>query len=198
MQPGGGPNPGQPTWMSHPGAPQSFEQNVQAARNATGQIQGQHQQQQQQQLQSNTIHPSPSLSQAQSQGNRVGFVPPRSGPTPQQQNQPGSQHPLGSFNIPANAMGTPFSFPANGTPPTASGPSLIQSNRPQGSNLVNSFAKGTINPLDKARFDFTYKNFCQRKGLKHDQRLLTIDGQTIDLHALHVHVLQEGGSKNVS
>jgi len=182
--------------MSHSGVSQSFEQNVQAARNATGQVQGQHQQQQQ----PNVIQPSPSLSQAQSQGNHLGFVPPRSGPTPQQQGQPGSQHPPGSFNLPANAMGTPFSFPANGTPSTGSGPSpLIQPNRPQGGNL--NFGKGqnhSISPLDKTRFDFTYKNFCQRKSLKLDQRLLTIDSQAIDLHALHVQVLSEGGSKNVS
>jgi hypothetical protein len=179
--------------MSHTGASQSFEQNVQA-RNAAGQVQGQ--QQQQQQHQSNAVQPSPSLSQTQSQ---LGFVPPRSGPTPQQQGQPGPQHPPGSFNMPPNAMGTLISFPANGTPLTGSGPSpLIQANRPLGSNLVNNFGKGSITPLDKTRFDLTYKNFCQRKGLKFDQRLLTIDSQTIDLHALHVQVLQEGGSKNVS
>ena len=35
-------------------------------------------------------------------------------------------------------------------------------------------------------------------GLKPDQRLLTIDSQPIDLHALHSEVLQEGGLKNVS
>jgi hypothetical protein len=182
--------------MSHPGAPQSFEQNVAAARGVAGQVQSQHQQQQQ--LQSSAIQHSPSLSQAQSQGNHnhLGFVPPRSGPTPQQQGQPGSQHPPGSFSIPGNAMGTPFSFPANGTPSTGSGPS--QPNRPQGGNLVNNFGKGSINPLDKPRFDFTYKTFCQRKGLKLDQRLLTIDSQPIDLHALHVQVLQEGGLQSVS
>lgn len=193
MQPGGGSNPGQPSWMSHSGAPQSFEQNVQA-RNTAGQVQAQHQQQQQ--LQSNPVQPSPSLSQAQSQ---LGFVPPRPGQTPQQQGQPGPQHPSGSFNMPPNAMGTPFSFPANGAPSTGSGPSpLIQPNRPPGGNLVNNFGKGLINPLDKTRFDIIYKNFCLRKGLKLDQRLLTIDSQTIDLHALHDQVLQEGGSKNVS
>ena len=180
--------------MSHPGVPQSFEQNIQAARNATGQGQLQ----QQQQLQPNVIQPSPSLSQAQSQGNHLGFVPPRSVPTPQQPSQPGSQHP-GSFNMLPNAMGTPFSFPANGAPSTGSGPSpLIQPNRPQGVNLVNNFGRGQINPLDKTRFDSTYKNFCQKKGLKLDQHLLTIDSQTIDLYALHVHVLQEGGLKYVS
>ena len=189
LQPGGGSNPGQPSWMSHSNAPQSFEQNVQGR---NGQVQGQHQQQQQ--LQSNAVQPSPSLSQSQ-----LGFVPPRTGPTPQQQGQPGPQHPPGSFNMPPNAMSTPFSFPANGTPSTGSGPSpLIQPNRPPGGNLVNNFGKGLINPLDKTRFDLTYKNFCQRKGLKLDQRLLTIESQTVDLHALHVQVLQEGGSKNVS
>jgi ARID/BRIGHT DNA binding domain len=95
-------------------------------------------------------------------------------------------------------MGTPFSFPANGTPSTSSGPSpLIQPNRPQGGNLVN-FGKGPIHPLEKARFDLTYKTFCHRMGLKPDQRLLTIDSQPIDLHALHSEVLQEGGLKNVS
>ena len=197
LQPGGGPNPGQPSWMSHPaGAPQSFEQNVQAARNAAGQVQGQ-----QQQLPSNVIQPSPSLSQAQSQNNHNGFVSPRPGPTPQQ-GQPGSQHPPGSFNIPTNAMGTPFPFPTNATLSTGSGPSpLIQPNRPQGGNLVNNFGKGLnhpIHPLDKKRFEFTYKNFCQRKGLKLDESLLTVDNQPIDLHGLHVQVLQEGGLKNVS
>ena len=180
MQPSGGSNPGQPL------SPQSFEQKVQAR---TGQVHDEHQQQQQ--LQSNALQPRPSLSQS-----HLGFVPLRSGPTPQQQGQPGPHHPPGSFNIPPNAVGTPFS---NRTPSTGGASPLIQPNKPPGGNLFNDsdFGKGPINPLDKTRFDLTYKNYCLRKGLKLDQRLLTIESQTVDLHALHVQVLQEGGSKNV-
>ncbi|KAF8809532.1 hypothetical protein BYT27DRAFT_7337261 [Phlegmacium glaucopus] len=54
-----------------------------------------------------------------------------------------------------------------------------------------------INPLDKKRFDLAYKGYYQRKGLNLDTRLLIIDEQTVDLHALHVQVFSEGGSKNI-
>ena len=52
-------------------------------------------------------------------------------------------------------------------------------------------------PLDKTRFDNTWKTFCQQKNIKINPNLLQIDNRPIDLHALHTIVMQEGGSRKV-
>jgi hypothetical protein len=51
--------------------------------------------------------------------------------------------------------------------------------------------------LDKTRFDTAYNNFCLSKGVQHDPRLMSVDGRPIDLHELHVQVMNEGGVTKV-
>ncbi|RDB26854.1 hypothetical protein Hypma_005328 [Hypsizygus marmoreus] len=52
-------------------------------------------------------------------------------------------------------------------------------------------------PLDRATFESNYKDFCASKGIKHEMRLLALDGRHIDLHMLHTEVMQEGGLAKV-
>ncbi|ESK82159.1 hypothetical protein Moror_14483 [Moniliophthora roreri MCA 2997] len=56
---------------------------------------------------------------------------------------------------------------------------------------------GPIPALTKERFNTSYKGFCMQRGITHDQRLLSIDNLTIDLHSLHVEVMKEGGMNAV-
>ena len=54
-----------------------------------------------------------------------------------------------------------------------------------------------VPPLDRNRFNGSYKHFCQTKKLVLDDRLMAIQGRTIDLHLLHVEVMNAGGSQRV-
>jgi len=53
-------------------------------------------------------------------------------------------------------------------------------------------------PLDKAKFDENYANFCNDQSIVRDGRLMQVDNRPIDLHALHYNVLSEGGAARVS
>lgn len=52
-------------------------------------------------------------------------------------------------------------------------------------------------PLDKAKFEESYAAFCTSRPIPRDERLMKIDNRSVDLHALHHHVLSEGGSNKV-
>jgi hypothetical protein len=52
-------------------------------------------------------------------------------------------------------------------------------------------------PLEKARFENAYKSWVATKNMKHDIRLMNVEGRQIDLYALHMHVMQEGGASKV-
>jgi ARID/BRIGHT DNA binding domain len=98
--------------------------------------------------------------------------PPHSIPTPQQ-----AASGQGAMNqIPSNS-GNQFSLP---TPQhNAAGPNAVP-------------------PLDRTRFHGSYKHFCQTKKLSLDDRVMTIQNRMLDLHALHVEVMNAGGSQQVS
>ena len=52
-----------------------------------------------------------------------------------------------------------------------------------------------IPSLEKARFDEAYKNWCLSRHVFHDRRMMNIDGKLLDLHSLHVQVMNEGPGK---
>jgi len=184
-----GPNGG--PWIPN----QSFEPpNAQGQRPPMGQVPGQPHL-----PQGNPMQSSPSLQHNQSQGNHLlnqGLVPPRTIPTPQQPPQSIPQHP-GLFT---NGMGAPSGpFASNNMqqqpqPPVGG----AQPGKPGGSiPTFGALPPGAV-PLDKARFENAFKGFCVKQNLKPDVRLLSIENRSpIDLHALHVHVMQEGGFAKV-
>jgi hypothetical protein len=64
---------------------------------------------------------------------------------------------------------------------------------------LNATANGgaVVPPLDRTRFNGSYRHFCQTKKLKLDNRLLTIQNRPIDLHSLHVEIMNAGGQQRV-
>ncbi|KAK7051102.1 hypothetical protein VNI00_005214 [Paramarasmius palmivorus] len=117
---------------------------------------------------------------------------PRSGPPANAPPFPNQVPP--NMNFPqANSQGSPSASGANGLGNNANG-GAIGNSVPQGLpfNLL-----GPIPPLAKERFGSSYKNFCAQKNITHEQRLLSIDNLTIDLYALHVEVMKEGGANLV-
>ncbi|KAF9059424.1 hypothetical protein BDP27DRAFT_1341465 [Rhodocollybia butyracea] len=109
-------------------------------------------------------------------------VPPRSGTTPQQNPFPmnGSQ-----LNFPANTSSLNGSQgPSNLAHPNIGAPPMN--------------APTVIPPLDKARFETSYKQWCLTKSIVHDPRLLSIDSRQIDLFQLHCQVMREGGFATVN
>ncbi|KAJ4479972.1 hypothetical protein J3R30DRAFT_2560687 [Lentinula aciculospora] len=121
-------------------------------------------------------HPQPGLP-VKSPNN----VPPRSGPTPQQAMNP----------FPMNA--SPSSFPINNSPSNgAPGPTNL------GPNMTALSLNASIPPLDKSRFETSYKQWCLTKAIVHDPRRLAIENRPIDLFQLHCLVMREGGVGNVT
>ena len=51
--------------------------------------------------------------------------------------------------------------------------------------------------LDKAQFERYLTAFCSKRGVRIDPRMLGMENRPLDLHALHVQVLQEGGFAKV-
>ncbi|RDB30960.1 hypothetical protein Hypma_000130 [Hypsizygus marmoreus] len=196
QQGSGGAGTGQASWMPQANPPQTFDNagNVQMPRGP-----GLNQQQQGQ----NNIQPSPSHLHTQiQQANHLmsqGIVPPRSGPTPQQQPHPtpgvGGTPNAGSYsNQMSPNMGQQFALPMNNAGGSISSPASIGAS---GGHPSPSLSGPLPPPLDKATFESTYKNFCASKGVKHEMRLLSVEGRNIDLHALHTQVMQEGGLSKV-
>jgi hypothetical protein len=111
--------------------------------------------------------------------------PPRTGPN-QPLGPPFHNQPNFSFNRPNN----PPQLPNNGA-----GAANLSIAPNQGSVPMMSF---NIPPLEKPRFDTSFKTWCQQKSISIDQRMLSIDGRPIDLHNLHSSVIGEGGLGNVS
>lgn len=173
--------------------------------NANGQV-GHSQPQNQAPQGQNNIQPSPSNMHAQvQQGNHLlqpGMVarPPSGQQHPHQQphpNQGGSAgaapgHPFPTQVSPNMNPQYPFSANnANGnpTPSPSMGPPGIQS-APSGTMQLPP-------PLEKSRFDSAYKSYSMRKNVKHEMRLMNVEGHDIDLYALHMNVMQEGGFNKV-
>lgn len=145
----------------------------------------------------NNPQPSPGHHHAQVQGNHLltqPIVPPRSGPTPHQIQHPGAGGnggvPGGGASFPNQMsphMGQQFPYPNNGGNAAA----------PAGPPQVPTLSMQLPPPLEKARFDNAYKSFVQNRNIKHEMRLMNVEGRQIDLYALHTHVMQEGGYNKV-
>lgn len=128
---------------------------------------------------------SPNLVQLQPQSNLMnsGMVPPRSITTPQQQHHAGLQSPFtGAVNAPSPFKSNPQGIPQPNMPGNNNGGGMIG---------TPSFV------LDKARFEMAFKTYCNKRSIKIDARLLSIENRNVDLHALHVQVMQEGGFAKV-
>lgn len=148
------------------------------------------------------VHPSPSHMHAQANHLIGGGVPPRSGPTPHQQGPGPGPH--GTPGGPGNS-GRPF--PSQMSPNM--GPQLpFTASSPPGMGVTGGGAGVPMNvnvggpmqlppPLEKARFENAYKSWVQARNMKHDERLMSVDGRLIDLYALHMNVMQEGGFNKV-
>ncbi|PBL03883.1 hypothetical protein ARMGADRAFT_1004572 [Armillaria gallica] len=129
------------------------------------------------------LQPSPSQHHPQPappSHNMSQIIPPsRSVSTSQ---QPPSQTPMG---------GGQFTFGMN----NAAGGG--QSGIPNG--MPNSFGPAHPPPLEKTRFEAAYMNYLNSKGLNRDVRAVAmIENRPVDIHALHTHVMQEGGAAKVA
>ncbi|PFH46808.1 hypothetical protein AMATHDRAFT_50769 [Amanita thiersii Skay4041] len=180
-----------------------FDTSVQMSRNNPGvQTQQSVSQTQLQQQQTNTNLNSSVLINPPSQSGQV----PAPSTVQIQSNGPSA----GGPSFPPQIQGTtntssPFAYPS------LPGNSAVTQHQPQSSqhqhqqipratlhpgNLPTQVLQ-TIPPLDKARFDQAFKNYCANKQIKIDPRMLTLNNTLIDLHLLHSIVMQEGGEAKV-
>ncbi|KIK62385.1 hypothetical protein GYMLUDRAFT_41817 [Collybiopsis luxurians FD-317 M1] len=116
----------------------------------------------------------------------AGLPPPNNIPrpvtTPQQS--------MNSFPMNGSQLNFPGNSPANVDPgPSNLGPS--GSAPPVNLNMP-------IPPLDKSRFETSYKQWCLTKAIVHNPQLLAIDSRQIDLYQLHCQVMREGGLGSVT
>jgi hypothetical protein len=132
----------------------------------------------------------------------LGFPNPHMSPNQQLQSmlsaqsnaQNGSQMSLQPGQGPPRSLSTQQLMPGrgNGTQPS---PNLA----PQFPQQLNATATSgaVVPPLDRNRFNGSYRHFCQTKKLKLDNRMLSIQNRPIDLHSLHVEVMNAGGHHRV-
>jgi hypothetical protein len=109
------------------------------------------------------------------------------------QQQGGPQHPQ-------NGMQNPSAPLRSGPTPHQQFPNQMQPNTPFQQIPPGQDGRHfpPIPPLDKARFDTVYKNFCAQRGLVHNARMMSLEARPIDLYDLHVQVMLEGGGQLVN
>ncbi|KIK10374.1 hypothetical protein K443DRAFT_147864 [Laccaria amethystina LaAM-08-1] len=167
----------------------SFENNSQPGRPTLGQNPPQ---QQQQHL--NGIQAKPSPLKAQASSNHLmpqGAARTRSVSTPHQQAKLGGQHagvggPFANQVAMSGSMGGHFPLAMNG-------PSRSTGSLQQGQTGMNSFPP----PMDKVRFEQSFRAYCTRKSLNVKLRQLQIDNRPVDLYQLHRNVMLEFGVSKV-
>ncbi|KAF9007653.1 hypothetical protein BDQ17DRAFT_1351077 [Cyathus striatus] len=175
---GGGPN--QSPWM---GAVQSFDGAAQPNRNVPSHMSNQPR-----------MGNNPMLSSG-GQNILTQSVPQRTNPASIQQS--------GQSGQPGPPFGNQIGMSsANGQFPFSAGSGQVSAQRPIGvQQPINPMQYGPIDqlppPLEKPRFENTYKTYCMSKGVKPDPHALSIDNRPIDLYELHVHVMKEGGELKV-
>ncbi|KAJ3734138.1 hypothetical protein DFJ43DRAFT_145112 [Lentinula guzmanii] len=64
--------------------------------------------------------------------------------------------------------------------------------------MYRTFLECPSPPLDKSRFETSYKQWCLTKAIVHDPRLLAFENRQIDLFLLHCLVMCEGGIATVT
>jgi hypothetical protein len=57
-------------------------------------------------------------------------------------------------------------------------------------STLQSFAGTPVPPLDRSRFQGSYRHFCTTKKVSVNEAVLNIGGKPVDLHALHEEVLK--------
>jgi len=147
------------------------------------------------------IQPSPSNIHAQiQQGNHL-VAPGVVSRSPSGQPSHQQQHPTPG-GVGGPTLGRPFPnqmspnlnpqfpFPMNVNGATSSPPSVVA----VGAQPTPSGNMQQLPPaLEKHRFENAYKSYSATKNVKHEPRLMNVDGREIDLYLLHTHVMQEGG-----
>jgi len=78
-----------------------------------------------------------------------------------------------------------------------SGPSQQPMSGVQGGNPLAGPSAPPL-ALDKAQFERYLTVYCSKRGIKIDPRVLGMENRPLDLHALHIQVLQEGGFAKVT
>ena len=63
---------------------------------------------------------------------------------------------------------------------------------------LQNFAGTSVPPLDRLRFQGSYRHFCSTKKLQINEASLNIGGKQVDLHALHEEVLKLRATGRVS
>lgn len=164
------------------------------------------QQQPQQQTVSNPQVQPGFVSQANQSLTSSYNIPTGNGPSPMPNQGQGSlNQQLGTprpNTIPTPRPGsTPHRAPGGQLPNSVS-PNLGNFPPPGGQKVTNPNqsrpSPGDIMPLDKARFDSTYRSFCRSQSISADLRVPIGDNRSVDLHQLHVFVMHEGGASSVS
>lgn len=133
-----------------------------------------------------TMQTSPNLPHVSAQANPLlnsGLIPPRTIPTPQQPPQGIPPH-AGTVN----GMG-PVPFTKT-NPILPKGPQSDIGSAQGGTNFVSSISSLG---MDKSQFDSNFKIFLSKRGGNVDSRLRVLENRPLDLHALHLQVMQEGG-----
>jgi hypothetical protein len=120
--------------------------------------------------------------------------------------QPSMQANLSTLQSPQNPLVNPSTPPRSGLPShqpfgtrasppmTNNSPFTLSGGQPPAPNLS---AQYQVPSLSKEVFHARYENWCNSRNIVRDQRLMSIDGRSIDLHALHVLVMRAGGSQKV-
>ena len=90
--------------------------------------------------------------------------------------------------VPTRSVGMGGHFPL-----AMNGPSGSSGSLQQGQTAMNSFPP----PLDKARFEQSFRAYCVKKNLNVNIRQLQIDNRPVDLYQLHRNVMLESGVSKV-
>lgn len=133
---------------------------------------------------------------AQSQGFMRGMPQlPSRGPSQPQNIQSGPQA-LQPSPMQQNNMGPQRPGPTTRQFPPGQLPTQISSLQMQNGQRLARFPLPPL--LKKAKFEESFHAFCNSGGIVLDDRLMSVDGRPVDMHALHCNVLSEGGSVNAS
>ena len=102
----------------------------------------------------------------------------------------------GHINIPQhNFPQVPQQNPGNAMSPQ---PQQNQNNILAPPPTLQSFPGTSVPPLDRSRFQGSYRHFCSTKKLAINEAVLNIGGKPVDLHALHEEVLKLRATGRVS
>ncbi|KAI6024911.1 hypothetical protein BKA83DRAFT_643231 [Pisolithus microcarpus] len=85
--------------------------------------------------------------------------------------------------------------PTNPVPPSIANGNQFVMRPANGQGVPHS---SRVKPLDAERFESTYAQFCRSQRMTLNMRVTIAENHVVDLHKLHVEVLQEGGFMTVT